>query len=102
MATGVRRIIDEYKESVFKPSFDINENSIKIVLPILEKNASSLSGDERKIHSLLKENVKLSRLELDRKTGYNKSRTLRIINRLEEKQVIKKKGKGPGTTYTLK
>ena len=46
--------------------------------------------------------MELSRREIDEKTGYNKSRTIRLLNSLEGKSVIMRRGKGPGTTYTLK
>ena len=46
--------------------------------------------------------VKLSRGELDQKTGFSKSKTLRIINSLVDKSIVKKIGGGAGTTYTLK
>ena len=43
--------------------------------------------------------MELTRRELDEKSGFNKSKTLRILNDLLEKNLIRKLGKGPGTTY---
>ena len=35
--TGIQRIQEAYKNSVKKPQFDISDNSIKIILPVIEK-----------------------------------------------------------------
>lgn len=100
--TGVMRIIDEYRQSVSKPKFEITENNIRIILPLIEIDESNLSEDEVVIYNILMDEVELSRGELDEKSGFSKSKTLRIINSLVDKSIVKKIGGGPGTTYTLK
>lgn len=100
--TGVMRIIEEYRQSMSKPKFEISENNISIILPVIQIDDSNLSEDEVIIYNLLKDEVELSRVELDDKSGFNKSRTLRIIKNLVDKNLIRKLGKGPGTTYTLR
>ena len=99
--TGVMRIIDEYRESISKPRFEISENNIKIILPVIEIDKSNLAEDEVVIYNILKDEVELTRGELDEKSGFNKSKTLRIINGLVNKNLIRKLGRGPGTTYTV-
>jgi ATP-dependent DNA helicase RecG len=47
-------------------------------------------------------NGKLSRKDIDLKTGYEKSKNLRILNGLVEKSIIRKSGSGPAVTYMLK
>ena len=96
------RIIDEYRQSVSKPKFEITENNIRIVLPVTETDESYLLEDELIIYKILKDGVELSRGELDKKSGFSKSKTLRVINHLADKSIVKKTGRGPGTTYTLK
>lgn len=100
--TGVMRIIEEYRQSMSKPKFEISENNISIILPVIQIDDSNLSEDEVIIYNILKDEVELSRAELDDKSGFNKSRTLRVINNLADKNLIRKLGKGPGTTYTLR
>lgn len=100
--TGVMRIIDEYRQSVSKPKFEITENNIKIILPVIEIDESNLSEDEVVIYNILIDELELSRGELDEKSGFSKSKTLRMINSLVDKSIVKKIGGGPGTTYTLK
>ncbi len=100
--TGVMRIIDEYRQSISKPKFEITENNIRIILPVIEIDESNLLEDEVIIFNILMDEVELSRGELDEKTGFSKSKTLRIINSLIDKSIVKKIGGGAGTTYTLK
>ena len=100
--TGVMRIIEEYRQSTSAPKFEISENNIKIILPVIEIGEPDLSEDEVIIYNILKDETEVSRSELDIKAGFNKSKTLRIINNLVDKNLIRKSGKGPGTIYILK
>ena len=100
--TGIARIIEEYIHSISKPGFDVSENNIRIVLPVTEIGKLDLSEDELLIYGLLKKEIELSRREIDLKSGFEKSKTLRIINSLVDKNIIQKLGKGAGTTYKLK
>lgn len=100
--TGIRRINKEYTYSISKPSFDIGRNSIGISLPVMKYNELNLSIDEVEVYNLLRNEVELSRVEIDKTTGFNKAKTLRILNNLVEKSIIDKLGEGPGTTYKIK
>ena len=51
--TGIRRICDEYQGSIVKPSFDISENAIRIVLPVLQEE-NIRNPDDRQVYQLLK------------------------------------------------
>ncbi len=100
--TGIGRIINEYAESLSKPSFKIDEDNIKIVLPLLETDFASLSHEEVEIYRLIKEEDELSRLEIEGKTGFNKTKALRVIKNLTDKNLLEMRGKGPRTTYVIK
>ncbi|MGB4439240.1 MAG: RNA-binding domain-containing protein [Sedimentibacter sp.] len=100
--TGIARINKEYENSISKPSFDISGNNICIRLPIIDVNRLGLSEEEVFVLNILKDEMELSRGELDKKSGFNKSKTIRLINSLVEKNLIQKFGNGPGTTYRLK
>lgn len=100
--TGIARINEEYAHSISKPGFEVSENNIRIVLPVTEIDKLDLSEDELLIYGLLKEEIELSRGEIDLKTGFRKSKTLRIINSLVDKNIIKKLGSGVRITYKLK
>lgn len=97
--TGIARILGEYRKSLFKPSFNISENSIGVTLPLLEENQASLSEEEKVIYSLFRGEVEVTRRELEEESGFSKWRTLRIINDLLGRGLIKKFGQGPGTSY---
>lgn len=88
--------------SISKPSFDVSENNIRIVLPVTEINKLNLTSDELFIYRLLKEEIELSRAEIDLKSGFEKSKTLRIVNSLVDKSIIQKMGNGAVVTYKLK
>ena len=51
--TGIRRICDEYQGSIVKPSFDISENAIRIVLPVLQEE-NIRNPDDRQVYQLFK------------------------------------------------
>jgi len=100
--TGIARINKEYIDSISKPDFDVSENRIKIILPIIEINKLSLSKDEGFIYELIKKEVEISRKEIDLKTGFDKSKTLRILKSLADKNIISRLGDGPAVIYKLK
>ena len=54
------------------------------------------------IYNILKEEIEMSRAELDKESGFNKSKTLRILSNLENKGLVVKLGSGPGTTYRIR
>ena len=100
--TGIARINDEYIRSISKPDFKVSENRIRIILPVTQIDKMDLSEDEAIIYGLLKVGTELSRKEIDLRTGFNKAKTLRIINNLVDKNIIRKIGSGATLTYVLK
>ena len=100
--TGITRINKEYESSISKPNFDINKNSICIRLPIIDINKLDLSEDEILILNIIKDGVEVSRKELEEESEFNKSKVLRIINILVDKDLILRIGKGSRTTYSLR
>ena len=100
--TGIARINKEYTRSVTKPDFEVSENRIRILLPVVQNDTLDLSEDEKSIYELLKADIELSRKEIDLRTGFNKSKTIRSLNSLLDKNIISKKGSGASLTYTIK
>ena len=100
--TGIARINLKYKDSYSKPNYDFGQNNVNIMLPVLEADLNYLSEPESKIYFILKEELELSRLQIDEKTGFNKYKTIRTLNKLVDKGAIRKRGDGPGTRYRLK
>lgn len=99
--TGITRINREYSNSISKPEFYITEDNISIILPVINMDKLDLSEDETNIYYIIKEEIEITRRELDNKTGFDKSRTLRNLDSLIEKKLIERLGSGPATTYKL-
>ena len=95
--TGIQRINETYRGSTAKPLFTIGENSICIVLPVLQ-NQADLSPDEQKVYQLLK-NREMSSSAVMEAAGFGKSKTLTILNRLVKEGHISVLGVGRGTKY---
>ena len=61
--TGIIRIKQIYSEASVKPSFEVSENAIQIVLPIYEENAN-LTEDEKVVYKFLSKNMLKSMSEI--------------------------------------
>lgn len=98
--TGILRIRHAYEKSYRKPEFCVFENSIKIVLPTLQYELDTM--DEQKLIDVLSTGKLLTRFEIETFTGFDKTRVLRVINRLLAKKLLEKDGQGRGTRYKLR
>lgn len=96
--TGIRRIKEAYKKSISKPSFEIFENSIKVVLPV-RKSESMLSEDEMLVYSVLSKTVDKSISEIMESLPYAKTKTRMILGKLISQELVEVTGKGRGTKY---
>lgn len=96
--TGIRRINESYKDFMVKPSFEIFENSIKIVLPVLVTKLL-LTTDEERIMEVFKEGNVLSSSEILKLTEFKKDKLNRLLKKLLQKNYIEMIGKGRGTKY---
>ncbi|HBC31801.1 MAG TPA: hypothetical protein DC024_11250 [Clostridiales bacterium] len=100
--TGIMRINEEYTDSIVKPGYEISDNYIRIILPVIDVEGNNLSEDESVVLEIFRDEIEISRAELDEKTKFNKTKSLRILNSLIDKNIVKKEGSGPGVTYRLK
>ena len=99
--TGITRIKQIYSEASVKPSFEVSENAIQIVLPIYEENAN-LTEDEKVVYKLLSKNMLKSMSEIAPYISFGKSKTTKLLKDMEQKGVITIEGKGKGTKYRIK
>ena len=99
--TGITRIKQVYSEASVKPSFEVSENAIQIVLPIYEENAN-LTEDEKVVYKLLSRNMLKSMSEIAPYISFGKSKTTKLLKDMEQKGVIAIEGKGKGTKYRIK
>ena len=99
--TGIRRINESYKQYSIKPNFEIFENSIKIVLPVLTTKLF-LTKDENIIMNILNTGNILSSSEMLEMTEFKKDKLNRLLKNLIEKSYISVIGRGRGTKYIKK
>lgn len=99
--TGITRIKQIYSEASVKPSFEVSENAIQIVLPIYEENAN-LTEDEKVVYKFLSKNMMKSMSEIAPYISFGKSKTTKLLKDMEQKGVIAIEGKGKGTKYRIK
>lgn len=98
--SGIRRIMESYKDSVLKPKFKITDNVISVVLPTLRINFE-VTTDEAKVVECLQNGAQLASSEVSQITGFGKAKTIRVLNALIKKEYVKSIGNGRGTKYTL-
>ena len=99
--TGIKRIKQLYEEGLQKPDFDVTENTIKIILPIFEKNAN-LTEDERRIYKVLSKTMLKSISEIALYVPFGKSKTTQLLKEMRKKGVVVIAGRGRGTKYRIK
>ena len=99
--TGVTRIKQLYEEGLKRPDFEVSENTIKIVLPVFEKNLN-LTEDERKVYKILSKTMLKSISEIAPYVEFGKSKTIQLLKEMCKKGVVKIEGRGRGTKYVIK
>lgn len=99
--TGITRIKQVYSEASVKPSFEVSENVIQIVLPMYEES-TNLTEDEKVVYKLLSKNMLKSMSEIAPYISFGKSKTTKLLKDMEQKGVIAIEGKGKGTKYRIK
>lgn len=98
--TGVQRIIASYKHCKRQPVFDISENFIKIILPVVIQDTIRMSPSAQRIYEALQDG-ELSSSELARLTGYGKRNILESVKELIAGGYVIKTGSGPKTKYAV-
>lgn len=99
--TGITRIKQLYKEELSKPDFEVSENTIKTVLPVLEKNLG-LTEDEKIIYKNLSKIMLKPISEIAPYVPFGKSKTTQLLKNMVKKGIIAVEGRGRGTKYIIK
>ncbi len=99
--TGVTRIKQLYEEGLKQPDFEVSENTIKIVLPVFEKNFN-LTEDKRRIYKILSKTMLKAISEIAPYAPFGKSKTTQLLKEMSKKGVVKIEGRGKGTRYVIK
>ena len=99
--TGITRIKQLYEEGLKKPYFEVSENTIKIVLPLFERNLN-LKEDEKTVYKILSKTMLKSISEIAPYVPFGKSKTTQLLKEMGQMGVIKVEGRGRGTKYIIK
>ncbi len=99
--TGVKRIINSYSMYSSYPSFVIQSDQIKVILPVLDFDYSKLNQIDG-IIAFLEAYPKSPRQNIEQNLKIEKSFAIRRLNELQDKGQILKTGKGPSTVYSVK
>lgn len=92
---GVGRIIEAYRDYIVKPDFLITENTITIVLPVIN-TSGKMTTDEQKLVDVFTKTSILSSSEMVELAGFNKAKTLRLAQSLIDKGILRREGEGRG------
>ena len=98
--TGILRIKELYSSSVAQPRFEVSENSIKVILPVIDTQMD-LSDDERKVYALLSKNIYKSISEITPYVEFGKSKVSTLLKSMADKGIVVIEGKGRGTKYHI-
>ena len=99
--TGIKRIKHLYEEGLIKPDFEVSENTIKIVLPVFEKNLN-LTENEQTVYKFLSKTMLKPISEIAPYVPFGRSKTTQLLKGMEQKGIVVVEGKGRGTKYILK
>ena len=99
--TGIMRINRSYSNALEKPSYQIFENSIQVVLPVIASD-EKLSEKDKKILDIIRDKGTVSRSEIEKLAGTGKDSTIRSLNLLLKKHIIEKTGVGRGVKYHIR
>lgn len=100
--TGIRRIKEAYINSSIKPTFDISDNTIKVVLPILAYGLN-LTPDETIVYNILNK-IKakpISEIMASPTLTFGKSKVTELLKSMASKNIVVIEGKGKGTKYRI-
>ena len=99
LGTGIVRIQEAYKYSDKKPVFEIFDNSIKVILPVIGN--ADLTEDEKVVYEVLSKTMPKSISEITVMTPFGKSKVTTLLKSLARKNYVSVTGNGRGTKYKL-
>lgn len=100
LGTGIKTIKGAYSDSLSKPTFQIGDRAIRVILPVTS-SADSLENDERRVLECFLPGLEIASIQIEEQTGLSRSSVLRILDFLMEKGAISRIGGGRSTRYRL-
>lgn len=96
--TGILQIKQLYEQSINKPTFQVTENAITIILPVFKKKMN-LSEDEMKVYELLSRYTLKSIRDIMPNVPFGKTKTTNLLKNMINRGVVGIEGEGRGTKY---
>lgn len=100
MGYGISLIKKAYRQHPVKPRFEISENFINVVLPVVGYNLE-LSDHETLILQTLKYSKPLSSSQISQLTKISRTKVVALCNSLVSQSLLQKTGTGRATKYHL-
>lgn len=97
--TGILRIRESYRDEKEIPKFEVLDNSITVTLPFIGSRQQLTSQEQLLLNSMAR-GRRYSRSELDIRSGFEKSKTLRLLNSLVSKQLVLAHGQSRARRYS--
>ena len=98
LGTGILRIRGAYRGSGKRPVFDVSDNVIKVVLPVLD--SLELTEDEKIIYDALSSTMPKSAGDITNSVPFGRSKVIAVLKRLIAKNAVVVHGNGRGTKYS--
>lgn len=97
--TGILRIRESYRDEKEIPKFEVLDNSITVTLPFIGSRQQLTSQEQLLLNSMAR-GRRYSRSEIDIRSGFEKSKTLRLLNSLVSKQLVLAHGQSRARRYS--
>lgn len=101
LGTGIRRIREFYQGHHVAPNFAVVGESVVVTLPVIDAESAVLGDDEASVLSCLTSDADMSRADIERTTGLERRKVIRILASLIQAGRVKRIGAGRGTCYRL-
>ena len=114
LATGIRRIKEQYMDQETKPGFLVSENVVIVILPFVDnsisresdpglklRDISTVEDKEKTVYDLILRNPMIGRKEIQSYIDLEKTQTIELLNKLRDLGLIIKTGNGPATGYKV-
>lgn len=98
LGTGILRIRGAYRGSGKRPAFEVSDNVIKVVLPVLD--SLELTEDEKIIYDALSSTMPKSAGDITNSVPFGRSKVIAVLKRLIAKNAVVVHGNGRGTKYS--
>lgn len=101
LGIGVARIRRVYSTLSVDPQFEVGDSAITVTLPTSEVQ-KPLSSDEVIMIEQIENYRVYSRSEIQKRSGFSKDKTIRVLNSLVEKGVVRRDGGGRSVRYLFR